>query len=203
MIVSCLHCNKKLERKPSRVKSAKRGNFCCTSHQSSYYWKRKIWDETQVAAAHRSIREKGRPYQIGRPLAWVISDQRDAVRKKISDAKKQRNWMKGRTGALHHHWCGGTIWWRGKDWDSIKYMVRVRDEFKCVKCGQTEEENISLYGQPLQVDHIIPYRISQDNDQANLQTLCNRCHGNKIAVDIWLIQNSPDRCSIEFGDGTG
>jgi len=99
------------------------------------------------------------------------------VRKKISESKKgKKNWMFGRTGALHHLWEGGKIWWRGKDWDSIKLRARERDNFICQGCGMTEEQHIRKYKQPLQVHHIDPYRHSKDNSLENLTTLCCSCH---------------------------
>src|SRR5262249_18718382 len=100
----------------------------------------------------------------------------------------QRNWMRGRTGALNHNWAGGKIWWRGKNWTTIKLEIKKRDAFRCLDCGMTEEEHVALTGQPLSVDHVIPYRISHDNSPHNLRTLCGFCHGKKTPLDVILMQ---------------
>ena len=99
------------------------------------------------------------------------------VRKKISESKKgEKNYMFNRTGVLHHLWQGGKVWWRGKDWDTIKLKARERDGFECQECGLTEEEHMEKYKQPLQVHHINPYRKSKDNSLENLVTVCCVCH---------------------------
>jgi len=52
--------------------------------------------------------------------------------------------------------------------------IRERDRV-CRHCGKTPEEN----GRALDVHHVIPYRISQDDSPSNLIALCRSCH--KIA----------------------
>lgn len=100
-----------------------------------------------------------------------------STRDKISQSKKGKgNWMFGRTGKLHHLWQGGRIWWRGKEWDTIKYKVRQRDNFTCQDCGISENEHILKWNQPLHVHHINPYRKSSDNSMENLITYCCKCH---------------------------
>jgi len=113
--------------------------------------------------------------------------KRPASRAKISAAKLEHNWMRGRTGKLHHGYMGGKIWWRGKDWDAIKLRVRQRDGFMCVKCDMPEWEHIERFSQPLHVDHIIMYRISHDNSMQNLQTLCVYHHAEKIPEEKTLM----------------
>lgn len=108
----------------------------------------------------------------------VFVDQPE-IGEKISKVKKQRNWMKGRTGALHHGWRGGKIWWRGKDWDVLKRKIVERDGFMCQDCGMTEEACLEKSGQPLHVHHLNPYRDSFDNSPQNLITLCVSCHAKR------------------------
>jgi HNH endonuclease len=142
-----------------------------------------------VQAAHKTL--AGIQWRRGYPRPSVRGEnspaKRPEVRAKISAAKLERNWMRGRTGPLHHLYMGGKIWWRGKDWDEIKLRVRQRDGFMCVECDMPEWEHLELFGQPLQVDHIIMYRISHDNSMSNLQTLCVRCHGRKNLAERALI----------------
>jgi 5-methylcytosine-specific restriction endonuclease McrA len=112
------------------------------------------------------------------------------ARKKISKRKLEVNWMRGRTKELSPNYCGGKTSYRGFDWNNIKRRVKERDEFKCVSCGLTEKENLKLTGQVLQVDHIIPYRVTEDNSMKNLQTLCNKCHGEKLKIDLPIMKAS-------------
>lgn len=73
-------------------------------------------------------------------------------------------------------WRGGKRSWRGIDWkESVEY-VKERDHYVCQHCGMTEEECKITYGGGLQVHHIVPYRITKNNDPSNLTTLCNKCH---------------------------
>jgi 5-methylcytosine-specific restriction endonuclease McrA len=56
----------------------------------------------------------------------------------------------------------------------VRWLVLERDEFRCVKCGQTPSETVSL-----EVDHIVPVAKGGLDSQDNLQTLCNRCNSGK------------------------
>ena len=56
----------------------------------------------------------------------------------------------------------------GDDWDKIRYLIYLRDNFTCQKCGK---RNISL-----DVHHIIPFLESFDNSLKNLISLCRSCH---------------------------
>lgn len=109
-----------------------------------------------------------------------------AARAKNSAAKLKNNWMRGRTGSKHHGWLGGKKWWRGADWDAIKRKKREADGC-CTRCGRTPAESLAEFGAPLQVHHIVPYRLSRDNSLDNLRTLCNRCHGLADAEFVYLL----------------
>ena len=56
-------------------------------------------------------------------------------------------------------------------WFKTASEIRARD-IVCQHCGKTASEN----GRALDVHHIIPYRISKDNQPSNLVTLCRACH---------------------------
>ena len=62
---------------------------------------------------------------------------------------------------------------RGFNWKSIKKKIKERDNYTCQECGEIEGE------QYLQVHHIIPYRIFEDNSEENLITLCSKCHAKQ------------------------
>lgn len=77
---------------------------------------------------------------------------------------------------------------RGRGWAKRAEKIRARDLYRCQRCGKSEEEN----GQKLSVDHIIPWRVFEDKDaanvDANLTSLCKSCHSHKTsrAEQRWL-----------------
>ena len=148
-------------------------------------------DRSSIAeAAHETLRQRG-PYK--RDDSYLIRNnpaRTDSARAKIRAVKLERNWMKGRIGALHHLYLGGKIWWRGKEWDEIKLRVRARDAFVCADCDMTEVQHLAKYGQPLQVHHLIPFRISHDNSSQNLLTLCSYHHGKRKVEESALIEDA-------------
>lgn len=62
----------------------------------------------------------------------------------------------------------------GPRWESIRRLVRARDQFTCQVCGAVEQ------GAAHHVHHIVPFRNFQNPEQAhrldNLITLCPGCH---------------------------
>ncbi|MDP9049824.1 MAG: HNH endonuclease, partial [Acidobacteriota bacterium] len=147
--------------------------------------------KTGIVNAHKALEAKH--WNIGKPNLKLCGEnnpaKRPESRAKISAFKLENNWMTGRTGKLHHGYLGGKIWWRGKEWAATKLTVRESDGFKCVDCGMTEAQHIAETGQPLQVHHVIMYRISHDNSPKNLQTLCSSCHGKKASQERALIED--------------
>ncbi|MFA7287244.1 MAG: HNH endonuclease [Melioribacteraceae bacterium] len=59
---------------------------------------------------------------------------------------------------------------------SLRYFVLKRDNFRCVKCGDSPALNI---GTRLQVDHKIPWEKGGETEESNLQTLCFNCNSGK------------------------
>ena len=178
VIVPCAYCGKKLRRISARAKGR---CYCNSTHQLKYQYENGIVDHKTVAdAAHKTLRERGHYKRDNSYLRGPNAPSKQpSARAKIRAAKLKSNWMAGRTGKLHHNWKGGKIWYRGKEWDDTRKRVLKRDRRRCMKCGRTNVENIMLFGAPLQVDHIVPYRETKDNRMENLQTLCNQCHGKK------------------------
>ena len=61
-------------------------------------------------------------------------------------------------------------------WFNIRVKALKRDDYKCVKCGETTS---------LEVDHIV--EVADGGPQfelSNLQTLCKKCHLKKTAKNI-------------------
>jgi hypothetical protein len=56
--------------------------------------------------------------------------------------------------------------------ESLKKIIAHREEYKCAHCKV-------LLPPSFQIDHIIPYSISNNDDNNNLQALCPNCHSLK------------------------
>jgi uncharacterized protein YjhX (UPF0386 family) len=182
----CAHCRKPLLRPKYRIRAR---NYCNNNHKLQFEYANDLRDRSTVAnAAHEMLRRHGHYKRDNSYLTDKNPATSPSARLKISQAKLEHNWMRGRTGAQHHLYLGGKIWWRGAEWNVIKLRVRKRDAFMCVGCDMTEFQHQEQFGQPLQVDHIIPYRISHDNSSQNLQSLCCYCHGKKKTVELAMIE---------------
>ena len=67
----------------------------------------------------------------------------------------------------------------GDDWEAVRRLIYLRDNFTCQECGITSKEN----KRALDVHHKIPFLISFDNSISNLITLCASCH-KKIEAQL-------------------
>ena len=56
----------------------------------------------------------------------------------------------------------------------LRYKVLERDQGKCVLCGRTPREGVTLH-----VDHVVPWSRGGLTTLSNLQTLCNDCNFGK------------------------
>lgn len=98
--------------------------------------------------------------------------KRPEIRAKISAAKMgEKNAMWHLTGPKHFAWKGGKVQYRGAHWRSIRSAILRRDDYTCQICLERFDR---LF---LDVHHIVPYRLTQDNRPENLITLCKPCHG--------------------------
>lgn len=57
---------------------------------------------------------------------------------------------------------------------SMRYDILKRDGFRCVICGASAENGISL-----EVDHIVPIARGGKTEPNNLRTLCHNCNAGK------------------------
>ena len=69
-------------------------------------------------------------------------------------------------GSKHWRWKGGDPYYRGYGWEGIAEQVLARDNRQCRLCDK----------KAVGVHHIISYRISLDNSESNLISLCSECH---------------------------
>lgn len=64
--------------------------------------------------------------------------------------------------------------------ESIKKEISYRQSYKCTKCSL-------LLPPSFQIDHIIPWSISNDDSEDNLQALCPNCHSCKTQKETMRI----------------
>ena len=62
---------------------------------------------------------------------------------------------------------------RGKVSNALRFEIYARDNYRCQKCGCTQNENY------LEIDHIFPISKGGKTVRSNLQTLCRSCNGIK------------------------
>jgi len=179
----CSNCNKDIKVTQCRVKEY---NYCSVKCSSVHGYKTgRLNGNELIKKAHKTLKEKGHYKRDNTYLTTRNPAKSIEARQKISKAKLESNWMRGR---ISPHSISGSNSYRGHKWNEIKTHVKERDNGICVKCKMTERVHFELYGQPLQVDHIIPYKVSKDSNLGNLQTLCCLCHGKKWASDLKLIK---------------
>jgi hypothetical protein len=89
---------------------------------------------------------------------------------------KEINHKKGHPLNLNYFWQGGKSFepYTPEFNDSLKLIIRNRDNYKCQNCGMTEEEHVTVYGTVLHVHHI-DY-IKTNCTEENLISTCNNCN---------------------------
>lgn len=66
--------------------------------------------------------------------------------------------------------------------NSLRYEIIKRDHGKCVLCGRSPKDGISLV-----IDHIIPIAFGGKTEWNNLRTLCNDCNsGKSSSLPLWI-----------------
>lgn len=56
---------------------------------------------------------------------------------------------------------------------SLRMQVLKRDNYRCVICGQSPQNNVHV---ELEVHHVIPWRMGGPTAEEHLATLCGACH---------------------------
>jgi hypothetical protein len=96
----------------------------------------------------------------------------------------QHKWQsENRNGENHPSYKGGPTKFRGEKWYIQRKKALERDNYKCQRCGKTQEQIIDSDHQFTRPDvhHIIPFRRFdkpiEANKLQNLICLCKTCHG--------------------------
>ena len=63
------------------------------------------------------------------------------------------------------------------EWRAIRQRILIRDAYTCAACGRV------IFGPKAHVDHIKPLEEGGTDDEMNLQTLCESCHGRKTRAE--------------------
>lgn len=63
------------------------------------------------------------------------------------------------------------------DWRARRLRVLVRDAYRCHECRRV------VSGREAHVDHAVPLEDGGTDDDDNLRTLCERCHGRKTRAE--------------------
>ncbi len=63
------------------------------------------------------------------------------------------------------------------DWRARRTRILLRDAMRCHECRR------AVSGREAHVDHLIPLEDGGTDDDANLGTMCERCHGRKTNAE--------------------
>ena len=139
---------------------------------TSYWTGKKMSEETKrkMSLAHK-----------GKKKPWVKNNGIKTRFKKGVSSHPSTQFKKGQNAGKNNPRYTGYIHKKYKikviEWKIIRQIVLERDGFICQECGKSD----CL----LDVHHIKPYRISNDNSIDNLITLCRSCH-SRIEYQIML-----------------
>jgi YHS domain-containing protein len=154
--LTCDHCGTPITRKKSDIEKAKY-HFCST--ECKY--------ERLTGPNHprwRGGRAKLTCDQCGAP----ITRRRSRIEKHKHHFCSQKCYSEWLAGPNSPHWRGGVSFepYSPEFNKALKRRIRERDKYTCAICG----------GSGQQIHHIDGDK--GNNDETNLITLCNRCHGH-------------------------
>jgi len=175
MIWKCLYCGREREDMSSIAKKRK---YCSASCQLKWEYENGKRDKFENGIKAREVSQLKM-----KENNWLNSKESRDKLKEIQQTEEYK--LKERLAHLgEKNGMFGKIPWnyvdgkrnkygnadRGFNWKEIKKKIKERDNFTCQDCGKKEDKEY------LQVHHIIPYKIFQDNSEDNLITLCPKCH---------------------------
>jgi len=150
------HCSEELKQ---RMSLAKLGNKWNTGKHHS-----------RESILKMSIAKKGKSFS---------KEHRENLRKSHighkPTAETKRKMGLSHKGEKHWNWQGGknpemATRLQSKSWEETRKRVYARDNWHCHICGKHCQRK------DVQCHHIVPYRVTQDDTDDNLITLCRSCH---------------------------
>lgn len=161
---------------PNGIQGFQKGNQHWKSRHREY---KKGWHHTEEAKRKISLRQKGIPEseEFKKKLKEIRKNQLTPdIKRKISEslrgkmvAEKHWNWKGGKSNEVKKRV-------NSFEWKQIRKGIYTRDNWTCQICGMQYRDG---NGRGLDVHHIIPYRVTQDNSESNLIVLCNSCHAKE------------------------
>ena len=116
---------------------------------------------TEEHLKNLSLAFRGRtPWNKGKKLG-KNKKHSEFMKKFLSNPENHWNYVDGRSKRVSPKRYGD-------DWDKIRRIIYIRDNFTCQKCGKTKIV--------LDIHHIKPFLESFDNSLNNLVALCRSCH---------------------------
>lgn len=159
MIKNCLYCHKEFSFRGTQRK------YCCHKCSSDASRGHKDSEETK---------QKRSKSLIGHPVSKVSRD------KLMEYVRIHGQWNKGKSnpkmsGENHPCWRGGITNEIKRrvhlvEWIKVRDYVFERDKYTCRFCHKKCK--------PGEIDchHIVPHRLTKNDDPSNLISLCKRCH---------------------------
>ena len=171
--IECDYCQAKIERISSRL-SINTHNFCDNTCHGK--WK----SEHLIGSNNPAYRRIDRICaNCGERISIIPSrDKYENVycdRECMAEHYSKSEMFSGQNSPV---WKGGKTTRNeyGANWMSVRKKVRERENYSCLRCGKTEEEN----NQELSVHHIKNFKLyetyQEANNLENLVGLCRECH---------------------------
>lgn len=159
-----------LLKRMSESRSGEKNGFYGKHHSDDTI--KRIVEANKGRKHTKETRRKQSESHKGEKCYWYGKHLSEEHKEKLSKAQRgEKSWK----------WKGGTIPYYGSDWNRQRKLALKRSNYTCI-CGN--RESVVRGGvRTLDVHHIVSYRISKDNSQNNLWTLCLLCH-KRIEVTI-------------------
>lgn len=162
----CKQCNNEFWVTPSDIKMKQR-KFCsmkCYGKWKSQYRIGKNNSNWRGGQAKQICKQCGKEF-LARAVA-VKNGQRKFCSYQCSNkytaiGKRNPRWKGGVSHTYLKHFAE-------REWNKIRKRCYKRDGYRCQACG--------IFNVVLHAHHIIPWRISHDDDLKNLITVCGKCH---------------------------
>lgn len=156
----CKSCGKMFSvRKSTLAKSNASGNFCCRGCYNEYL-------KTLTGEKNKSYNREEIPCKTCGKIIKITPSKRKTYKNSFCSITCRSTYMKNYIGGENNcNWKGGASKYRG-DFDDVKKKYFSGVQF-CAVCGTTKG---------IHIHHIIPYRLTQDNDKSNLIPLCRKHH---------------------------
>jgi hypothetical protein len=181
MIYKCEKCGKLFKRRPS---SLRKRIYCSNECYRTY----KLIECAYCGKEKKvlGVRLKERNYCSTK--CQLKYEYENGIRNRKPNKKLYEAHKIKCSGNNSHLWQGGITSETGKrlntnEWKKIRKEVYERDNWQCKVCGKHCKRDIQCH-------HIIPYRISKNDNKDNLITLCVKCHRKQD-----MLFNR--RCSVE------